>query len=64
MRPYIKGEDLSKMFVGSTEDPETDMGMIARDSKDYTQQWYVSRRFFEIVFEEVIPLVKDVNTAI
>ena len=31
MRPYIKGEDLSKISVAAVDNPEEDMGMVARN---------------------------------
>ena len=31
MRPYVKGEDLTGISVSEQDDPETDMGMIARN---------------------------------
>jgi hypothetical protein len=47
MRPYIKGEDLSKISVSPTDNPETDMGMIARNPDNHYDQWYVARKYFE-----------------
>lgn len=52
MRPYVQGEDLSKISVSQTDDPETDMGMVARNPKDYADQWYVARKYFEDNLEE------------
>ena len=52
MRPYIKGEDLSKISVSKEDDPETDMGMIARNPKNHADQWYVARKYFEDNLEE------------
>lgn len=46
MRPYVKGEDLSKVSVSKEDDPETDMGMIARNPKNHADKWYVSRKYF------------------
>lgn len=31
MRPYVKGEDLLSISVSATDNPEEDMGMIARN---------------------------------
>lgn len=53
MRPYIKGEDLSKISVSATDNPETDMGMVARNPINYEDQWYVARKYFEDNLEEV-----------
>ena len=52
MRPYVKGEDLSAVSVSKEDDPETDMGMIARNPKNAADQWYVARKYFEDNFEE------------
>ncbi len=51
MRLYILGEDLSDISVSAEDDPETDMGMIARNSKNFQDQWYVARKYFEDNFE-------------
>jgi hypothetical protein len=47
MRPYIKGEDLSEISVSSQDNPEEDMGMIARNPENHDDKWYVSRKYFE-----------------
>lgn len=47
MRPYVKGEDLSAISVSAEDDPETDMGMVARNPKNHADQWYVARKYFE-----------------
>jgi len=52
MRPYIKGEDLSKISVNKEDNPDRDMGMIARNPANSKDQWYVSRRYFEDNFED------------
>ena len=52
MRPYVKGDDLSKVSVSKEDDPENDMGMIARNPKKHEDKWYVSRKYFEDNFEE------------
>ena len=51
MRPYVKGEDLTGISVSDGVDPETDMGMIARNPAKHTDQWYVTRAYFEANFE-------------
>jgi len=53
MRPYILGEDLSGISVADADDPKNDMGMIARNSKNHKDQWYVARKYFEDNFEEI-----------
>jgi hypothetical protein len=52
MRPYIKGEDISKISVSAEDNPETDMGMIARNPKNHADQWYVAKKYFEDNLEE------------
>lgn len=47
MRPYIKGEDLTGISVSDVDNPEKDMGMIARNPKNHKDQWYVARKYFE-----------------
>ncbi len=52
MRPYIEGEDLKGVSVSKEDNPETDMGMIARNPKNHEDKWYVARKYFEDNFEE------------
>lgn len=47
MRPYVPGEDLSNVSVSPEDNPETDLGMIARNPKNHADQWYVARQYFE-----------------
>lgn len=47
MREYIKGEDLTNISVADVDNPETDMGMVARNPKDHDDQWYVARKYFK-----------------
>lgn len=47
MRPYVKGEDISSISVSKEDNPEEDMGMIARNPKNHEDQWYVARKYFE-----------------
>lgn len=53
MRPYVSGEDLTGVSVSETDNPETDMGMIARNPVNHADQWYVARKYFEDNLEEV-----------
>ncbi|MBL7161074.1 MAG: hypothetical protein ISS57_00600 [Anaerolineales bacterium] len=53
MRSYIPGEDLSGVSVSEGDDPMNDLGMIARNPKDHTDTWYVSKMYFEENFELV-----------
>lgn len=52
MRPYIPGEDLSEISVSREDTPE-EGGMIARDSVNPKDQWYVGKDFFKKNYEEV-----------
>lgn len=45
MRPYVPGEDLSHVSVQADQAP-SDGGMIARNPKDHTDQWYVTAEYF------------------
>ena len=47
MRPYVKGEDLSTISVSPEDDPENDMGMVARNPTNHADQWYVARKYFD-----------------
>lgn len=47
MRPYVSGEDLTGVSVSATDNPETDMGMIARNPVNHADQWYCARKYFE-----------------
>jgi len=53
MRLYIKGESLVMISVASVDNPEEDMGMIARNPENYKDQWYIARKYFEDNFEEI-----------
>ena len=56
MRPYVKGEDLTGInvaLINYSINPETDMGMIARNPKNHDDKWYVARKYFEENLEEV-----------
>ena len=46
------GEDLSKISVAEVDNPETDMGMVARNPNNHADQWYVARKYFEDNLEE------------
>jgi len=53
MREYVKGEDMSKISVAAVDDPENDMGMVARNPQNHDDQWYVARKYFEDNFKEL-----------
>lgn len=50
MRPYIPGEDLTKISVNKEDTPEPG-GMIARNSDNPEDQWYVAKAFFAKSYE-------------
>ena len=52
MRPYVKGEDLTSISVSDTDQPEEDMGMVARNPENHEDQWYVASKYFADNFEE------------
>ena len=52
MRPYVPGEDVPGLSVADGDILE-EGGMIARNAEDPTDQWYVSREFFEKNYELV-----------
>ena len=45
MRPYVLGEDLSKVSVSSEDFPE-EGGWIARSTENHNDQWYVGKEYF------------------
>lgn len=51
MRPYIPGEDLSGISVSKEDTPEPG-GMIARNSKNLNDQWYVAKQYYLDNYEE------------
>lgn len=51
MRPYVLGEDTTGIGVPSGMIPEIG-GMIARDTKNHNDVWYVSKDLFEHTYEE------------
>lgn len=52
MRPYVKGESLENISVSEVDEPDVDMGMVARNPKNHKDQWYVARKYFEDNLEE------------
>ena len=51
MRPYIPGEDLSKVSVAADDTPEVG-GMIAINPNKPIDLWYVAKEFFNDNYEE------------
>lgn len=47
MRPYVKGEDLTGISVAEVDNPEEDMGMVARNPINHADQLYVARKYFD-----------------
>jgi len=52
MRPYIPGEDLTGISVNKEDTPE-EGGMIARNSNNLKDQWYIGKQFFIDNYEAV-----------
>jgi hypothetical protein len=50
MRPFVPGEDLTKISVSKEDVPEPG-GMVARNAKNSEDQWYVAKKFFEDSYE-------------
>jgi hypothetical protein len=53
MRYYIKGESLENISVSKEDNPEMDLGMVARNPSNHKDQWYVARKYFEENFEAI-----------
>lgn len=53
LRPYVLGEDLSTISVSSEDNPEIDMGMIARNPNNHDDKWYVAKEYFDNNYVEV-----------
>ena len=55
LRPYVEGEDVSKISIGSTDmaNGSPRVGdMIARNHKDHSDLWLVAEKFFKDNYEE------------
>jgi hypothetical protein len=50
MKPYKDGDDLTGVSVAKCDTPETG-GMIARNSENHEDKWYVAKDFFEKNYE-------------
>lgn len=53
MREYVMGEDLTNISVSKEDNPEQDMGMVARNPENHNDMWYVSKQYFQDNFEVV-----------
>jgi len=51
MRPYLLGEDLTGISVNKEDTPELG-GMIAINTNNKEDMWYVGKAFFEENYEE------------
>lgn len=53
MREYIEGEDLAAqgITINLVVDHPEKGGMIARNPRDHSDQWYVSKSYFDMNFE-------------
>ena len=46
-RPYVEGEDLTKMSVSPCDRPVTAKGgMVGRNPDNHWDQWYIAPEFF------------------
>ena len=52
-RPYVPGEDLTGISVSPADIPSAG-GMIARNSKNPKDQWYIAEAFFRDNYDEAI----------
>ena len=50
MRPYIDGENMDGISVAEGDTPEAG-GMIAVNTKDESDRWYIAKKFFEDNYE-------------
>jgi len=53
MRPYVLGEDMKGISV-SPEDLLEEGGMIAINPDNSKDQWYVTKKFFNENYEEIL----------
>lgn len=45
LRLYVEGEPLDGIGVSDVDDPEKDMGFIARNPDNHKDQWYVAKDY-------------------
>jgi len=57
MRPYIDGEDISRINVGDVSPKVGDF--VARDPENHSDQWLVSASFFKANYEPISDLDKS-----
>lgn len=59
LRPFVPGENLTRPIKVSISQPDLDNGspqegdMIARNPKDFTDQWLVAAAYFSDNFEPI-----------
>lgn len=55
MRPYILGEDMSKISISDSDKELNTLegGFIARNPVNHEDQWYVAKKYHEENLEEV-----------
>ena len=51
LRPYLLGEDLTHIHVNSVDNPQRDMGMVARNPANHDDMWYISQQYFKTNFK-------------
>lgn len=57
MRPFAEGDETSKEISFSSEDLKLKTlvgGFIARNPKNYADQWYVAKKYFDDNLQEVV----------
>ena len=54
MRPYVVGEEMTGINVSDADGFPEVGGMIARNSKNNSNQWYISKKYFKDNFVEFI----------
>ena len=53
MRPYVDGQNMSGVSVSEEDTPEVG-GMIAHNSDNPADQWYIAAKYFRDNYEEVL----------
>lgn len=55
MRPHIPGEDMTGISVSEPDQDKLDKpgGMVARNSSNHDDQWYIAADFFNTNYEKV-----------
>lgn len=55
MRPFIEGEDLSKISISEPDKQLETLvgGYVARNPKNHKDQWYVAKKYFDDNLEQV-----------